>query len=72
MIDSTAVRVHAHGAGRSGSISACAVDRSDGRLTLLNTVRSGGVGPTYVSLHPAGKHVLVANYAGGSMNARES
>jgi 6-phosphogluconolactonase len=53
--------------GTSGSISAYDVDRSDGRLTLLNTVRSGGVGPTYVSLHPAGKHVLVANYAGGSV-----
>jgi 6-phosphogluconolactonase (cycloisomerase 2 family) len=53
--------------GTSGSISAFAVDRSDGRLTLLNTVSSGGLGPTYVSLHPAGKHVLVANYAGGSV-----
>jgi 6-phosphogluconolactonase len=53
--------------GKSGSISAFSVDRTDGRLTLLNTVSSGGLGPTYVSLHPAGKHVLVANYAGGSV-----
>jgi 6-phosphogluconolactonase len=36
-------------------------------LTLLNTVPSGGAGPTYVSLHPAGKHLLVANYFGGSV-----
>ncbi|MFM8930474.1 MAG: lactonase family protein, partial [Gemmataceae bacterium] len=36
-------------------------------LELLNTVPSGGAGPTYVSLHPAGKHLLVANYFGGSI-----
>jgi 6-phosphogluconolactonase len=53
--------------GTSGTISAFAVDRTDGQLTLLNTVSSGGIGPTYVSLHPAGRHVLVANYAGGSV-----
>ena len=30
------------------------IDRADGKLTLLNTVRSGGAGPTYVSVHPSG------------------
>ena len=40
---------------------------ADGSLTLLNTVRSGGAGPTYVSIHPAGRHLLVANYFGGSI-----
>ena len=34
---------------------------------LLNTVRSGGAGPTYVSVHPGGRHLLVANYFGGSV-----
>ena len=53
--------------GTSGTISAFAVDRTNGQLALLNTVSSGGIGPTYVSLHPAGRHVLVANYAGGSV-----
>lgn len=53
--------------GTSGTISAFAVNRTDGQLTLLNTVSSGGVGPTYLSVHPAGKHVLVANYAGGTV-----
>ncbi|MSU48858.1 MAG: lactonase family protein [Opitutus sp.] len=53
--------------GTSGSISAYAVNRTDGQLTLLNTVSSGGMGPTYVSVHPSGQHVLVANYAGGSV-----
>jgi 6-phosphogluconolactonase len=30
-------------------------------------LRSGGAGPTYVSVHPAGRHLLVANYFGGSV-----
>ena len=51
----------------SGSVSAFGVDRASGRLRLLNTVPSGGLGPTYVSIHPTGRHLLVANYAGGSV-----
>ena len=51
----------------SGSVSAYAVDRSTGRLTLLNTVSSEGAGPAHLSIHPAGKHALVANYGGGSV-----
>ena len=43
------------------------IDRADGKLKPLNTVRSGGAGPTYVSLHPSGKFLLVANYFGGSV-----
>src|SRR5207249_9411211 len=39
----------------------------DGQLSLLNTVPSGGAGPTYVSIHPSAKFVLVANYFGGSV-----
>lgn len=55
------------GEGKEGTVSAFAVDRADGRLKLLNTVRSGGAGPTYVSVHPTGRFVLVANYFGGSV-----
>ncbi|HEV2397874.1 MAG TPA: lactonase family protein [Candidatus Sulfotelmatobacter sp.] len=55
------------GDDKQGSVSAFAVDGSDGRLQLLNTVRSGGAGPTYVSVHPTGRHLLVANYFGGSV-----
>ena len=51
----------------SGSVSAYAVDGSTGRLTLLNTVSSEGAGPAHLSMHPAGKHALVANYHGGSV-----
>lgn len=52
----------------SGSVSAFAINRADGQLTLLNSVNSGGAGPTYVSLHPSGKFLFVANYFGGSVS----
>jgi 6-phosphogluconolactonase (cycloisomerase 2 family) len=55
------------GDDKQGSISAFAVGRTDGKPELLNTVRSGGAGPTYVSVHPNGRHLLVANYFGGSV-----
>ena len=55
------------GDDKHGTVSAFAVNRADGALQLLNTVRSGGAGPTYVSVHPAGRHLLVANYFGGSV-----
>lgn len=55
------------GAKKEGTVSAFAVGRTDGKLTPLNTVRSGGAGPTYVSLHPSGRFLLVANYFGGSV-----
>jgi 6-phosphogluconolactonase len=55
------------GETKEGTISAFSIHRETGRLTLLNTVRTGGAGPTYVSLHPAGSHLFVANYFGGSV-----
>jgi 6-phosphogluconolactonase len=55
------------GDDKQGTVSAFAVNRRDGTLELLNTVRSGGAGPTYVSVHPGERHLLVANYFGGSV-----
>jgi 6-phosphogluconolactonase (cycloisomerase 2 family) len=55
------------GADKQGTVSAFGVNRTDGALEHLNTVRSGGAGPTYVSVHPGGRHLLVANYFGGSV-----
>jgi len=51
----------------SGSVSAYGIDGSTGHLRLLNTVSSQGAGPAYLSVHPSGKYVLVANYAGGTV-----
>jgi 6-phosphogluconolactonase (cycloisomerase 2 family) len=56
------------GDDKQGTVSAFALDRADGNLTLLNTVRSGAAGPTYVSIHPGGRHLLVANYFGGAVS----
>jgi 6-phosphogluconolactonase len=55
------------GEPKEGTVSAFAVNRADGNLETLNTVRSGGAGPTFVSVHPSGRFVLVANYFGGSV-----
>jgi 6-phosphogluconolactonase len=55
------------GEKEEGTVSAFAIDPQAGQLKLLNTVRSGGAGPTYVSLHPTGRFLLVANYFGGSV-----
>jgi 6-phosphogluconolactonase (cycloisomerase 2 family) len=51
----------------SGSVSAYSIDRSNGHLTRLNTVSSQGAGPAHLSVHPSGRYVLVANYAGGTV-----
>ena len=55
------------GPNKEGTISALSIDRANGKLILLNTVSSGGSGPTYVSIHPSGQFLLVANYFGGSV-----
>jgi 6-phosphogluconolactonase (cycloisomerase 2 family) len=55
------------GEHKEGTVSAFAINRTDGKLELLNSVRSGGAGPTYVSIHPTGRFLLVANYFGGSV-----
>lgn len=53
---------------KEGTVSAFSINRENGQLTLLNTVSSRGAGPTYVSIHPSGKFLLVANYFGGSVS----
>ncbi len=55
------------GEDRQGTISAFEINRVTGELSHLNTVPSGGAGPTYISLHPSGRFLLVANYFGGSI-----
>jgi 6-phosphogluconolactonase len=53
--------------GKSGAVSAYAVNRSDGNLQLLNVVSSEGAGPAHLSVDGSGKYVFVANYAGGTI-----
>jgi len=58
--------IASYGPNKSGSITAYAVDSASGALKQLNVVDSGGSIPCYVSIHPSGKFLLVANYTGGS------
>jgi 6-phosphogluconolactonase len=53
--------------GKSGAVSAFALDRATGKLAFLNQVSSRGADPCYVALDKTGKYVLVANYTSGSV-----
>ena len=53
----------------AGSVSAFAIDRATGTLTLLNRVSSRGGGPCHLSIDATGKWLFVANYGGGSVAA---
>ncbi len=55
------------GDAKAGSVTAFAINRADGQLKPLNSMPSGGAGPTYVSIHPSGRFLFVANYFGGSV-----
>ena len=55
------------GEGKEGTVSAFSIDAKSGQLSLLCTIASGGEGPTYVSIHPSGRFLFVANYFGGSI-----
>jgi 6-phosphogluconolactonase len=53
----------------AGAVSAFAIDRQTGRLSLLNQHSSGGPGPCHLVVDKSGRNVLVANYGGGSVAA---
>src|SRR5579862_1360694 len=52
---------------KGGAVSAFAINRASGKLTLLNQVASRGGDPCYITVDKTGKYVLVANYGGGSV-----
>jgi 6-phosphogluconolactonase len=53
---------------KSGGVSGFAIDPRTGDLNLLNQQLSGGAGPCHLVVDRTGKHVLVANYGGGSVS----
>ena len=55
------------GGKKTGAVSALAIDRQSGLLTLLNQQSSTNTGPCHVSVDQTGRCALVANYAGGSV-----
>jgi 6-phosphogluconolactonase len=52
-----------------GAVSAFAIERPSGQLTLLNQECSGGSGPCHVSVDATGQVLFVANYGDGSAKA---
>ena len=53
----------------SGGVAALKRDPTTNRLTVLNAELSGGAGPCHLNVDATGRHVLVANYGGGSVAA---
>ena len=51
----------------SGAVSAFRIDRDTGALTHLNTRASRGTDPCHLTVDGQGRHVLVANFASGSV-----
>jgi 6-phosphogluconolactonase len=51
---------------KTGAVSSYTLDKATGKLTLINTVASGGSGPCHVNTDQTGRVLLVANYSGGS------
>lgn len=54
---------------KGGAVSAFGIDSASGKLKLLNQQTAGGGGSCFVSVDPAGKVALVANYGGGSVSS---
>ncbi len=51
----------------SGAVSAYRIEAASGRLAYLNTVASHGTDPCHLIVDATGRHVLVANFASGSV-----
>jgi len=52
-----------------GTISSFSLNLNIGELVLLNSVPSGGNGPTYITIDKYGKYVFCANYGSGNVGA---
>jgi 6-phosphogluconolactonase len=67
IISTDGTRLYTCNSGTPGGLSSYAVEPHTGHLTLLNRVLAGGGDTSFISLDRAGRHVLVANYDGGSV-----
>lgn len=54
-------------AEKSGGVSAFAIDRATGSLTLINSQSSRGAHPCHLAVDRAGTHLVAANYTGGNL-----
>ncbi|BAV08536.1 6-phosphogluconolactonase [Filimonas lacunae] len=60
--------VNEYPGSNDGDVSAFALDKPKGQLTLLNKQTTAGASPCYVSVDSTGKNVVVANYNGGNLS----
>ena len=51
----------------TGSVSAFAIDRATGKLTLINRQPSLGKAPCHLTLDKSGRFLIVANYSSGTV-----
>ena len=61
--------VHGVKGQAQGGVSAYKITPKSGELVKLNQVSSGGQGPCYISAHPDGGWIWVANYSSGTVAA---
>ncbi len=66
VIDSAKKFLYSGNESGGGSASAFSVNPLTGALRFLNTQGAGGQ-PAHLTIHPAGKHVITANYTGGTV-----
>jgi 6-phosphogluconolactonase len=48
-------------------VSAYALDKQNGRITVLNRQSCGGKNPVHLSIDPTGRWIVTANYSAGSV-----
>lgn len=53
----------------NGTISSFSFNSTTGELVLLNSVSSGGSGPTFINIDKGSRYVICANYSSGSVAA---
>jgi 6-phosphogluconolactonase len=66
VLDATKRFLYSGNESGSGSASAFSVNPDTGALRFLNSVGAGGQ-PAHVAIHPGKKHLLTANYTGGTV-----
>lgn len=66
VLDSTKRFLYSGNESGAGSASAFAINGNTGALRFLNSQGAGGQ-PAHVAIHPGGKHLLTANYTGGTV-----
>lgn len=51
----------------TSAANAFSFDKKEGKLSFINKQLTGGGAPCYISIDAAGKHLVTANYSGGSL-----